>query len=143
MFKKVDLSPVWKVVNFHNWGYVSDGKPLNLDLQEITIPSLEEIAEEEISKLKREGYSVYRVSPKRANCILRVFRHEGLPYEDNMFWLYGADVFLKTPKRTCSSYDALIDYSSYRVELRFDQKDFVILKPNFVDYFLKVKVKTY
>lgn len=94
MFNKNKCARIWKAIDIHT-GIVKDGKTLNHSFLEETVPQFEKISEATIIKLKEQGFSVKRVAPKRANCIIRVFRHEKLTHEEDTFWMYGADIFLK------------------------------------------------
>lgn len=139
MFNKIERARIWDIVNNVNLGIVKDGKPVDCCLKNVMIPSMEEIAEEAMGKLKKKGFSVKRVSPRKANCVIRVFRNEeGMEYEDNKYWSYGTDAFLKTIEGKRSSYDTIIDYTQYRLNWWIYQDESLIMVPNFVDYFVKI-----
>lgn len=139
MFTKNELSRIWNIINHTNSGIVKNGKPVGPCFKEIYIPSLETIAELSIQNLKNRGFSVERVSPKKANCIIRVFRHECFIHRGEVYWMHGANAFLKTfDGMYASNDDTTINYSNYEVRIDFLQDEYATMNPHFVDYFFKI-----
>lgn len=138
MFNKNKCARIWKAVNIHT-GIVKDGKTFNYSFREETVPPFEKIAETTINNLKEQGFLVKRVAPKRANCIIRVFRHEKLTHEEDTFWMYGADIFLKKIVGMYPPYETTgISYDECKIKMWFCQDDYAIFEPHFVDYFVKI-----
>ena len=131
---------IWKNLNIIELGSVRKGKLYDFDTsKKIQLPYIEELAKSAISKLKELGFSVERVEPKKANCIIRVFRDDNIKYEKNTYWMYGVEAYIKTPYSFTSKDDINIDYSIFEVCVWFFQDESTIMKPNFVDYYLRVK----
>lgn len=140
MFKKIKLDRIYETVNYVESGFWKDGKMITSEsLNEVdNIPAFEKIAEESINNLRKEGFAVERVDPKKANCIIRVFRHESYPYEDYCYWAYGTDVYIKTSVGLKSVRNTFIDYSEFAVTKWLFQDECFDIKPHFVDYYVKI-----
>lgn len=138
MFSKKELIQIWDEVNCCRAGLVKDGKLTTSYNTEIKIPDFEELAEISIENLKKVGYSVKRVSPRQANCIVRVFRHTSIKFEEDEYWLFGAETYLKTILGMTTVCGLTINYSEFKVRLWLFQDDSFLAEPNFVDYFFKI-----
>lgn len=135
---KKEHEEIWKVVNNISSGMIVEGKPIHWGkISEIL--SYEEIFKKAMTNLKEIGFSVQRVDPKKANGILRVFSDKNLEYDNETYWMYGSQIYLKTTNGMMSYYEDLIDYSRFRVQNWFFQDESTIFEPNFVDYYLKIK----
>lgn len=135
---KKDYEEIWKVVNNIYSGMIIEGKTIYRG-KNFEILSYEEIFKKAITNLNEIGFLVQRVEPKKANCILRVFSDKNLKYDNEIYWMYGAETYLKTINGMMSYYENFIDYSSFRVTHWFFQDESTIFEPNFVDYYLKIK----
>ena len=107
----------------------------------VEIPHLEEIIAEAIENLKHtvKG-SINRVNPFFANTIIRVYRHENMKIGEDIHWIWGSKIYFKT------MFNGYVDSDNY--ELNFEefiltkylfQDESVILRPDFVDIYLKIK----
>lgn len=133
MFNKMQLARIWNV-NSINSGKLEESSRI----EPIVIPHLEEIAALAIDKIEASGFSVRRVSPRRANCVIRVFRHEGLNHDGNTYWMWGIDIFLKQREGMLSSYGSLINFSEYELSYWYQNGEHTDMSPHFVDYFVKL-----
>lgn len=101
-------------------------------------PAPEDILEKSIAKLKHAGFSVKVVPPKRANCVLMVYSHDGFEYQNCTQWLYGVDVFFKSlfGMRTL---EGLRMKSYYQAEYWFSEKESIKLTHHLVYYHLRIR----
>ena len=139
MFNKIKSTRIWEIANKTQLGSITDEIIISEPLQEVQLPSFEEILHSLISNLKSSGFSVKRVSSKKANSIIRVFRDscQYVEYE-GVYWTYGTEVFLKRFSRMLSSSKSDIDYSNHEVRLWYWDNEYFTVYPEFVDYFVKI-----
>lgn len=133
MFNKIQLSRIWNV-NTINSGKLEESSRID----PIVIPHFEEIAALAVDKLEAAGFSVHRVSPRKANCVIRVFRHEGLTHDENTYWMWGIDLFAKQREGLVSSYGTQINFSKYELRYWYQNGKYADMGPHFVDYFAKL-----
>ena len=138
MFKKINMRQIYKIIDYEEMGVIKDGKALDDMLSERVIPGIEFLFENIIQELQVEGFNVQRVDPRKANCIIRVFRHEGYVYKDDIHWGYGAYSYIKTPEGMKAKNNCYIDYAKCEVTKWLFQDECFDLKPHFVDYYVKI-----
>lgn len=124
-------------VNF-DFASTSNDAKLKIVSERTNIPASADILEKSIAKLKHAGFSVKIVPPKRANCVLMVYSHDGFEYQNCTQWLYGVDVFFKSlfGMRTL---EGLRMKSYYQTEYSFSEKESVKLTHHLVYYHLKIR----
>lgn len=133
MFNKLELARIWNIDS------INSGKSEeSTRIEPMAIPHFEEIAALAFDKLEAAGFSVRRVSPRKANCVIRVFRHEGLIHDGSTYWMWGIDIFVKQREGMISSYDTLINFSKYELRYWYQNGEYTDMEPHFVDYFVKL-----
>lgn len=140
MFNSSVRRQLFDNVNCHKSGIVENGKTVNaVSLKEVEVPLLENLAEQSFKKLKSIGFSVTRIAPKKANCIIRVYRHSAVEHNFESFWLYGVNLFLKCGKGFTDENDYTVDYGKCQFRWWFCQDEYAIIEPYFVDYFVLIR----
>lgn len=129
---------IWRISNYIKTGIIKDGNPVLNGVHIVNIPCFENIYQDVLNNLKVNLFNVERVSPLTANCILRVFRHNNLQHEDEIHWVYGADIFIKSLDGMTSRNDCIIDYSKCEIKKWLFQDESFIMIPDFIDYYLKI-----
>ena len=126
---------------------VSKGEPSKEEksiIEEVfVVPSTYEIAENVFKQILACGFSkVERVSPKDANCIVRVFQKLHHEYDSRtIFNMYGADVFVKNITKWTSEYCGecyTLDYAECSILQSLEQDEDVKFNAEFVDFYLKI-----
>lgn len=120
------------------------GKEKTCIIEEVfVVPSIYEIAENVFKKILDSGFSkVERVSPKDANCIVRVFQklHHKYDYYTT-FNMYGADVFVKNitnwTSENCGECFTL-NFAECSILQWIEQDETVKFDAEFVDFYVKV-----
>lgn len=125
-------------VGFH--GRVIDGEFYYENVLVDEIPSFEELMKKVINLLTIYSNSFTRTSPRKANCVVRIYRHENLKVYDDIYWIYGVEVYWKEGFGQMISIESIpIDYSSMSIKTWAFQDESILLKPDFVDVYLKIK----
>ena len=138
MFTRLVLDRIWSAGNYSQSGVVKDGKTVDARGNEMRVKQFEEIFRDTEEKLSAAGFSIKRVSPLRANAVIRVFRCEGWKHDDSIHWIYGSDVFARNLGVMLSAYTTLIEYDRYLIKWIFYQDEMPSMEPHFVDYFVKI-----
>lgn len=138
MLKKIKLDRIYKIIDYEEMGIIKDGKALDDTLSERVIPEIEYLFENTIQELQVEGFNIQRVDPRKANCIIRVFRHGGYVYKDDIHWVYGVYSYIKTPEGMRARSNSYIDYANCEVTVWLFQDECFDIKPHFVDYYVKI-----
>lgn len=119
-----------------------NGKPIDEYGEEFVIPSFPEIEQSIIQKIRQLGFSkIERVSPSKANCIIRVYQKLHYEYYDDYYNLYGASCYtLKNEKWTekVTNGEFEIDYSKHKVGHIVCQDERIIFDCNFFDCYVKI-----
>lgn len=132
ILKKDEFIQIWETTNEGKNGAVEEIG------DEIILPSFEELFEKTTQKLLEKGYQIERIAPNKANCVIRVFKHECFETGVVLTYIYGVRTYLKTFKGMISSHNSFIDYKNHEIKLVFCQDEYTIVKPNFVDYYVKL-----
>lgn len=138
-----------------NCYFTSEGEDTRLDFEQtyranakMEIPTYDEMKMEIFSKISEIGFRYRVVSPKKANCVVRIYRKE-FKIDDMAAGLCGADCFVKTPIgkwTTLDSQDKVVELSHFRVYpvqywtsllTRYDE----LVMANYYDVYLKVMRK--
>lgn len=111
--------------------------------EEFIIPSPYQIAESIFKQILGCGFSkVERVSPRNANCIIRVFQKLHHEYEFGIvFNLYGANCFIKSGTSwisECEGNTFQLDYNEYLVSQWLYQDEKITFETEFIDIYVKV-----
>lgn len=111
--------------------------------EEFIVPSPYQILESVFLQIVRCGFStVERVSPKNANCIIRVFQKLHQEHEfDTVFNLYGADCFVKSGNNWISECDGntfRLNHTEHLIDQWLYQDEKVSFKTDFIDVYVKV-----
>lgn len=138
MFDRFTLNRIWDAGNKNHSGLVQDGKIVDLRGNEVQIKQFEQIFKDTVENLKEAGFSVKRVSPRKANAVIRVFRCEGWKHDESVHWIYGSDTFVRNLGAMLSAYTTLIDYEKYEIKWMFYSDDMPCMEPEFVDYFVRI-----
>lgn len=143
MLTREDHSRIWNITDkLAQTGIVQDHKPKNHQLEDISIPQMEELFEIASTQIDELGYTMNRVNPKKANAILRVYRHEGWPHDyQSTFWTSGVFLYFRTWEGWISSQDIFWSSESFSLKHWLCQDDYVIINPHFVDYFVCINLK--
>lgn len=126
------------VINERNFGFVKDGKTVDYQLQECTIPYIEEFFNGIVKNIKDNRITIKRVSPRKANCIIRIFYDRNITDGDEQYLAYGAEVFTKSSRGMISAEGMPINYSKYQLKFRFCQDEYKIVQPHFEDYYVLI-----
>lgn len=127
-------------VNCHNSGIVEEGKTIDaVSQKQVEVPLIEDLVEKSLEQIQKIGFSTTRIAPKKANGIIRVYRHCALEHDFEKFWMYGVNLFLKCGKGFTDENGYTIDYSKYQFRWWFCQDEYAIMEPHFVDYFVLIR----
>ena len=138
MFKRKELLRLWRQTNSNNIGILKNGKIVNLLDEEVKIPSMDTIANTALEHLRQTGFCVQRASSlKSGNCVLRTYACTSLPKGDKIFWVYGANLFVKNFLQYRDSYNQPFDPKVCSVNYWL-HNGFNINKPFFMDIYLYV-----
>lgn len=113
--------------------------------QEFIVPSPYQITESIFKQILSSGFSkVERVSPSKANCIIRVFQklHQKHEY-DVIFNLYGANCFVKNGNAWISEGESRgntfqLNYTENLIDQWLYQDEKVTIRTDFMDVYVKV-----
>jgi hypothetical protein len=107
----------------------------------VEIPHLEEIIVEAIESLKHTvKSSIRRVNPFNSNIIIRVYRHTNMKIGEDIHWVWGYKIYFKTIfNGYVDSDNCELNFEEFTVTKYLFQDDSVILRPDFVDIYLKIK----
>lgn len=140
MFLRCDSERIWKSGNFGRSGFKKDGKLFGGNLKEVEkVLSFEEIFSQSGTALVKAGFRVDRVSPRRANAVIRVYREESFEHDDSVHWTYGADIYLKDFGVYINSNRVAIDHRVFKFRWIFYTDDMPITTPDFVDYYVRIR----
>ena len=130
-----------KISTIGTHGRVIDGDFYYSDtVLEEKIPSFEELIKKTVNLLNAYANSFSRTSPKKANCVIRIYRHENLEVYDDTYWIYGVEVYWKELFSEMASIDNVpIDYENMIIKTWAFHDESILLKPDFVDIYLKIK----
>lgn len=104
------------------------------------IPSFEELIKKTENLLNVHAKSFLRTSAKKANCVIRIYRHENLEVYNDTYWIYGVEVYWKELFGDMVSIDNVpIDYENMIIKTWAFHDESILLKPDFVDIYLKIK----
>lgn len=123
---------------------VENGKTTNSTIyEEFVVPSPYQIAESIFQQILDCGFSkIERVSPAKANCIVRAYQKLHYEYEfDQIFNMYGAECFVKDNVGWISEVNDStfhLDYSHCKIGQWLYQDEKVIFDTDFVDFYIKV-----
>ena len=126
------------VINECNFGFVKDGKTVDYHLDEYTIPTIEEFFNRIVKNINDNEFTITRVSPQKANCIIRIFYDKNITDGDEQYWIYGAEVFTKSLRGMFSAERVPINYSKHQLKFWFCQDEYMIVQPHFVDYYVLI-----
>lgn len=123
-----------------------NGKMINGYGREFSVPSYDEILEMALQKITKAGFCrPKRVSPSKANCLIRLSRVTHFPYDGNFTINYFEVNFYTRKKNTWIMEDALgneceISYSKHtcRFWLEEDMDPIFIDPDSFFDVYVKV-----
>jgi hypothetical protein len=138
MISQKEIKRISNRVNQCYSGLVIDGE-YNYVYQAIEMPHLEEIVNEAIENLKLIVKSVKRVSPDKSNCIIRAYRHDSLKIDGNTHWIWGVTIYFKTFNGYICEENFEINYEEHTITEYLFQDESVILRPDFVDIYLKIE----
>ncbi|MBQ7410413.1 MAG: hypothetical protein IJW20_03415 [Clostridia bacterium] len=138
-----------------NCYFSSESEDTRLDFEEtykanakMAIPTYDEMRKEIFSKISESGFRIRPVSPKKANCVVRIYRKE-FEIDDMPAGLCGADCFVKTLSgkwTTLDSQENIVELSHLRfypvqywtsLVTRYDN----LVMANYYDIYLKVVKK--
>lgn len=140
MFLRWVLEDIWKHGNHSRSGIKKDGKLISGVSNEVSkVLSFEESFSKSRIALVKAGYRVDRVTPWKANAVIRAYREEEFKHDDCIHWTYGADVYLKNFGVYFNSEQVMIDHRVYKVRWMFYPDDMPISTPDFVDYYVRIR----
>ncbi len=141
MFSSIQLAQIWGM-SYSHWGFVQNGKAVSSTIKngqdepnEEYIPLFEKIYDDMIMKIECKGFSVERTSPKKANCVLRIYRDECVYVNKMLYWIYGAEVYLKINFSMMAQDESYIDYSKCNIICKLLDPHTTV-EPHFSDYYL-------
>ena len=138
MFDRFVQNRIWKAGHKTHTGRVKDGKIVDLCGNEMQVKQFEEIFKEVVERLNKVGFSVKRVSPIKANVVIRVYRCEAWEYDGSVYCIYGSDTYVRNLGVMISSGKKPIDYERNEVRWIFYPDDMPCMKTEFVDYFVRI-----
>lgn len=98
------------------------------------VPSFEELLSEVLGKASKLGLE--RTSPRKAKCVIRVFRTTNHKDESRTCYAYGYEPFIKRLTRF-SNDDYDLDFEKCSIITWFDYDAPVVIFPEFVDLYFK------
>ena len=152
MLTKFQKLCIDELVNTHTCGIVKDEKKLatfkfesdrlqhflESDTEVSSIPEFKDMFETAITKLRKVGFSGKLVSPKKANCIIVVYKLDSFEHMGCEHWFYGTKVFFKSLLCTKSLDGMLLVPNSFEVDVWMFQDEKVSVIPNRAYYYLKL-----
>lgn len=152
MLSKFQKMCIDELVNTHTSGIVKDHKQIatfnfafskmqhfvESEAKEIKIPAFEDMFKKSLAQLKKLGFSVKHVPPKKANCIIAVYAHDGFEHMECEHWFYGTKVFFKSLRSTKSLDGIRLDDSSFKVDVWMFKDEKVTVVPRRAYYYLKI-----
>ena len=141
MITKEQKQKIRRINQFESFYNETEGIPYR-GKQSIKIPDVWEIKQDAISKILRLGFNeVKMVSPKEANCIIRVFTKRHFKYEmGEVHNLYGFNCFVKENGTWLSESNNVfkIDFSKHVITCFLCQDESVEYDCDFVDCYVKI-----
>lgn len=152
MLTKFQKQCIHEVSNMHTSGIVRDQEYLTTSTfasntrhnffspeAKITrLPAFEDMFERCFTQLKNLGFSVKHVTPKKANCVITVYVHDGFEHMGCEHWFYGTKVFFKSLLGVKSLDGVHLDTSYFDVDVWMFQDEKVTVVPRYAYYFLKI-----
>ena len=108
------------------------------------IPEFDQIYQAMVESIEKLGFSVKMVSPKKANCMIRVFKKADFTDNQLQVNLYGAICCVKNFFSWIYEFESDIlvtNPKSFQVKLRLAPDDSIIIDTEFNDIYLLVKKK--
>lgn len=119
------------------------GKPVTEDGKPFIIPTYPEILAKAMSDINALGFSnIRRTSPRKANCIVRVFSTQHYHYDDVLTYnVYGFTCYTKEKDVWVSEWNSgifYLDYSKFETTRWLCQDEQIVFNHDFADFFLHI-----
>lgn len=110
--------------------------------KEVPLPTQEELLRMAFQRISNKGFSIERVAPNDANCIIRVFSKHDYSYDNEIYNLCGFNFFTKKFNGWMSistrGDDFQLDYAKSLHRLWLYQDEYLDLECDFFDCYVQV-----
>lgn len=143
MLSKEEKQSIRNLQTYHCSTKEIKGKPVTDHKEPFVIPSYPELLAKAISDIKALGYKdVTRVSPNKANCIVRIYSTTHYEYDDVLTYnIFGTIFYAKENCVWTADFCGNIipiNYSSFETCRWLCQDEKITFKHDFADFYLHI-----